>query len=91
MEENKTNNGLIAGDLLNRITALAATLQTNSDPMKDAVVEMLSVAEFEDDQAKVEAIASITEVYRLQAVTLQQMISLFEKMYEDIRNNQKSE
>ena len=84
MEENK----LTAKEIFVQLTILQKQLTENSQTSLHRLGDALSSLEGEDCEARFEQIPEICDVFKTRELTLLQMLGIYEKMYDDVQNEE---
>ena len=84
MEENK----LTAKEILVQLTILQKQLTENSQTSLHRLGDALSSLEGEDCEARFEQIPEICDVFKTRELTLLKMLEMYEKMYDDVQNEE---
>ena len=84
MEENK----LTAKEIFVQLTILQKQLTENSQTSLHRLEDALSSLEGEDCEARFEQIPEICDVFKTRELTLLKMLEMYEKMYDDVQNEE---
>ena len=84
MEENK----LTAKEIFVQLTILQKQLTENSQTSLHRLGDALSSLEGEDCEARFEQIPEICDVFKTRELTLLKMLEMYEKMYDDVQNEE---
>ena len=84
MEENK----LTAKEIFVQLTILQRQLTENSQTSLHRLGDALSTLENEDGEAQYEQIPDICDVFKTRELTLLRMLEMYDKMYDDIKNEE---
>ena len=84
MEETK----LTAKEIFVQLTILQKQLTENSQTSLHRLGDALSTFESENVEASCEQISEICDVFKTRELTLLQMLGMYEKMYDDVQNEE---
>ena len=84
MEENK----LTAKEIFVQLTILQKQLTENSQTSLHRLGDALSSLEGEEGDARFEQITEICAVFKTREITLLKMLEMYEKMYDDVQNEE---
>ena len=84
MEENK----LTAKEIFVQLTILQRQFTENSQTSLHRLGDALSSLEGEDCEARFEQIPEICDVFKTRELTLLKMLEMYEKMYDDVQNEE---
>ena len=84
MEENK----LSAKEIFVQLTILQKQLTENSQTSLHRLSDALSTVESENIEASCEQISEICDVFNTRELTLLKMLGMYEKMYNDVQNEE---
>ena len=84
MEENK----LSAKEIFVQLTILQKQLTENSQTSLHRLGDALSTFESENVEASFEQISGICDVFKTRELTLLKMLEMYEKMYDDVQNEE---
>ena len=84
MEENK----LTAKEIFVQLTILQRQLTENSQTSLHRLSDALSTFESENVEASCDQISELCDVFKTRELTLLQMLQMYEKMYDDVQNEE---
>ena len=84
MEENK----LTAKEIFVQLTILQKQLTENSQTSLHRLSDALSTFESENMEASCDQISEICDVFKTRELTLLKMLEMYEKMYDDVQNEE---
>ena len=84
MEENK----LTAKEIFVQLTILQKQLTENSQTSLHRLGDAISSLEGEEGDARFEQIPEICDVFKTRELTLLKMLEIYEKMYDDVQNEE---
>jgi hypothetical protein len=84
MEENK----LTAKDIFVQLTILQKQLTENSQTSLHRLGDAITSIGEEDNDARYEQVTEVCDVFKTRELTLQRMLEMYEKMYEDVQKEQ---
>ena len=80
--------GLTAKEIFVQLTLLQKQLTENSQTSLHRLGDALSSLEGEDSEARFEQIPEICAVFKTRELTLLKMLEMYEKMYNDVQNEE---
>jgi len=83
-----SNNKLTAKEIFVQLTILQKQLTENSQTSLHRLGDALSSLEGEDGEARFEQIPEICDVFKTRELTLLKMLQMYEKMYNDVQNEE---
>ena len=87
-EEKMEKNKLTAKEIFVQLTILQRQLTENSQTSLHRLGDALSSLEGEDCEARFEQIPEICDVFKTRELTLLKMLEMYEKMYDDVQNDE---
>ena len=84
MEENK----LTAKDIFVQLTILQKQLTENSQTSLHRLGDAITSIGEEENEVRYEQVAEVCDVFKTRELTLQRMLEMYEKMYEDVQKEQ---
>jgi hypothetical protein len=87
-EEKMEENKLTAKEIFVQLTILQKQLTENSQTSLHRLGDALSSLESEDCEARFEQIPEICDVFKTRELTLLKMLEMYEKMYDDVQNEE---
>ena len=87
-EEKMEENKLTAKEIFVQLTILQKQLTENSQTSLHRLGDALSSLEGEDCEARFEQIPEICDVFKTRELTLLKMLEMYEKMYDDVQNEE---
>ena len=84
MEENK----LTAKDIFVQLTTLQKQLTENSQTSLHRLGDAITSIGEEENEVRYEQVAEVCDVFKTRELTLQRMLEMYEKMYEDVQKEQ---
>ena len=81
-------NKLSAKEIFVQLTILQKQLTENSQTSLHRLGDALSSLEGEDGEARFEQIPEICDVFKTRELTLLKMLEMYEKMYNDVQNEE---
>ena len=87
-EEKMEENKLSAKDIFVQLTMLQRQLTENSQTSLHRLGDALSTLEDENAEASCEQISEICDVFKTRELTLLKMLEIYEKMYDDVQNEE---
>ena len=87
-EEKMEENKLTAKEIFVQLTILQKQLTENSQTSLHRLGDALSSLEGEDCEARFEQIPEICDVFKTRELTLLKMLQMYEKMYDDVQNEE---
>ena len=87
-EEKMEKNKLTAKEIFVQLTILQKQLTENSQTSLHRLGDALSSLEGEDCEARFEQIPEICDVFKTRELTLLKMLEMYEKMYDDVQNDE---
>ena len=84
MEENK----LTAKDIFVQLTILQKKLTENSQTSLHRLGDAITSIGEEENEVRYEQVAEVCDVFKTRELTLQRMLEMYEKMYEDVQKEQ---
>ena len=89
LEENKMEeNKLTAKEIFVQLTILQKQLTENSQTSLHRLSDALSTLESEGVEATYEQVSEICDVFKTRELTLLKMLEMYEKMYDDVQNEE---
>ena len=87
-EEKMEENKLTAKEIFVQLTILQKQLTENSQTSLHRLGDALSTFESENIEASCEQISEICDVFKTRELTLLKMLEMYEKMYDDVQNEE---
>ena len=87
-EEKMEENKLSAKDIFVQLTMLQRQLTENSQTSLHRLGDALSTLDDENVEASCEQISEICDVFKTRELTLLKMLEIYEKMYDDVQNEE---
>jgi len=87
-EEKMEENKLTAKEIFVQLTILQKQLTENSQTSLHRLGDALSSLEGEEGDARFEQIPEICDVFKTRELTLLKMLEIYEKMYDDVQNEE---
>ena len=87
-EEKVEENKLTAKEIFVQLTILQKQLTENSQTSLHRLGDALSSLEGEDCEARFEQIPEICDVFKTRELTLLKMLEMYERMYDDVQNEE---
>jgi hypothetical protein len=87
-EEKMEETRLTSKEIFVQLTILQRQLTENSQTSLHRLGDALSSLEGEDREARFEQIPEICDVFKTRELTLLKMLEMYEKMYDDVQNEE---
>ena len=87
-EEKMEENKLTAKEIFVQLTILQKQLTENSQTSLHRLGDAISSLEGEEGDARFEQIPDICDVFKTRELTLLKMLEIYEKMYDDVQNEE---
>ena len=89
LEENKMEeNKLTAKEIFVQLTILQRQLTENSNTSLHRLGDAITSIGEEENEARYERVAEVCDVFKTRELTLLKMLEMYEKMYDDIKNEE---